>query len=995
MAQPPIKIFRQLRCLRVYFNIATPNPQPVISLENDSIRLVIHEPSGTIVELLDKRTNTQHLLARRPELELMEPGMGILEVEPLIKASRRIISVSGSSVVLGVESGDITLVKEVALNGPRVTIRVKANGVNRIRELIHTACGEGGYWGEALGAMYNCRYFVKFGFPEPPNSFSAVGLRPPVSGFRFSKHTYSDRYFPELGWVAFVNEGRKVGLLVRCLTGCYGVVEDQFFNVELNLVANGSGAVELGYELIPFNGLGRVDYADDELIIGIESPSIIKPGDSINGALAIYPVSRVGEVKVEGHVRLVKSMPVLGRRGYDVDRVRIGESKLNLTMEMNTINVKPGQALAVGFKTEALGWSMEDTLYSVPYLEFSINGKLASRAFSINPDYAAAVEALGRVNPSLVSRLDTWVDEVEGFYDDKSASMGVYELAAEDFSSRIRLVKRRQLPEEAIKVLKEYLAGGVKVYPAIFLNLSEFTRGGYVTTALADLILKLAISHVYLGSPIGDALKGLEAIASAFERGELIHWFNGIHGGAGSGGMLQLTLAYDLLEDELPSDLKLRLMLMFRWAQGELIKLTNAWAGNWELTEALALLAISSKFNFRNSKLGLIKAEAVFRNALGYFLNDGGWLEESAGYHNAVLNLVTWGAELLRLNGVDIYSVARGGEPVIKRAVYWLWNLLDPRYRMPALEDSGDDLPNPDPFIISGVRYGDPVLVKVGLKLLELGARPTSPLSTIALADGLNILGNPIEPRHSEVTVLDDSGRFIVRSGDSPKATYFILDYGPHGAWHGHPDKLSFELHSNGEPLIVDAGSGGYYSELHWTWHRRSIAHNTVTLRDEDQVETRGRLIRYWVEGGNVYASFEADTYPGVRHRRGVAGLGKFIYVILDEVNGVGRFRWNIHCMGNVVSMGRNHAVLSTSSTEYTVVFPRTPEVTYGWRGHHIKTTYMYYEEDSNGVLRMWGVVAPFRADVKVSGDIVNITGGDVYGNYSIDLSKLYSLLIR
>jgi hypothetical protein len=51
----------------------------VISLENDSIRLVIHEPSGTIVELLDKRTNTQHLLARRPELELMEPGMGILE----------------------------------------------------------------------------------------------------------------------------------------------------------------------------------------------------------------------------------------------------------------------------------------------------------------------------------------------------------------------------------------------------------------------------------------------------------------------------------------------------------------------------------------------------------------------------------------------------------------------------------------------------------------------------------------------------------------------------------------------------------------------------------------------------------------------------------------------------------------------------------------------------------------------------------------------------
>jgi len=96
-----------------------------------------------------------------------------------------------------------------------------------------------------------------------------------------------------------------------------------------------------------------------------------------------------------------------------------------------------------------------------------------------------------------------------------------------------------------------------------------------------------------------------------------------------------------------------------------------------------------------------------------------------------------------------------------------------------------------------------------------------------------------------------------------------------------------------------------------------------------------------------------------------------------------------------VVTMGRNHAVLSTGNTEYTVIFPKTPEVTYGWRGSSIKTTYMYYEEDSNGVLRMWGVVAPFKADVKVSNGSINITGGDVYGNYSIDLPKLYSLLMR
>ncbi|MGC8570408.1 MAG: heparinase II/III domain-containing protein [Caldivirga sp.] len=965
----------------------------MITLENDNIRLIIHEASGTITELLDKRSNTQHLLARKPELELMEPGMGILEIEPFIKGKRSVVDLSNDSVTLRVEDGGKALVKEVKLMRQGALITIKATGVDRVRELLHVACGNGGYWGEALGAMYNCRYFVKFGFTEPPNSFSSVGLKPPVSGFRFSKHSYNDRYFPELEWIAFINEGRRVGLLVKCLSPCYGVVEDQFFNVELNLVANGKGESSLTYELTLFNGLSRVDYADDDLIIEVNSPSVVKPGDSINGSLSIYSLSISGGLNVNGYVKLVKSMPTLGRRGYDVDRVRVGEFKLGLTLEGNVIDLKPGSASTVRFTTEPVTWSMEDTLYSIPYLEFNVNGKVVSRAFSINPDYAAAVNALGGRNPGLVNHINDWSDEVEGFYDDKSASMPIYELAADDFSTSRRLIKERQLPEEAVKVLKEYLSSDVKVYPAIFLDLSKATRNGYVTSALADMILKSASSHVFLGSPISDALRGLEMVASAYERGELIHWFNGIHGGAGSAGLLQLTLAYDLIEDELPEELKTRLKLMFRWAQGELIKLTNAWAGNWELTEALALLAISSKFNFNNSRLGLIKAESVFRSTLNYFLNDGGWLEESAGYHNAVLNIVTWGAELLRLSGINLYSVARNGEPVIRKAAYWLWNVLDPRYRMPALEDSGDDMPNPDPFIISGVRYNDPVLLKVGLRLMELGSRPTSLLSALALIDGYSLVKSPIEPRHEQVTVLDDSGRFIVRSSDEYNATYFILDYGPHGAWHGHPDKLSFELHSNGEPLIVDAGSGGYYSDLHWKWSRRSIAHNTVTLGDKDQLETRGRLVKYWVNGDDVYAVFEANTYPGVNHRRGVVALGKLIYVILDKISGVGEFRWNIHCMGDVVYMKRNSIALTTGRTDYVIVLPKTPEVTYGWRGHSTRTVYAYYEDHSVGELNMWGIIIPFKADVGFNGSEVSITYGG--STYVVKPLELYNLLFN
>lgn len=958
----------------------------MITLENDYVRLVVHEATGTITELVDKTTGTSHVLSRRPELELKEPGMGIFEIEPFIK-NWTLGNASEASIRLTASEGGVTLVKDIELRENKVHIRIEAYGVSRVRELAYLACGNGGYWDEALGAMYSCRYFVSFGFSEPVNSFSSVGLKPPTSGFRFSKHSYMDRYFPELRWIAFTDTYSRNGLVVRCLSDCYGIVEDQFFNIELNLVSRGSNHVVLEYELVLIHGLSRVDYVDDQIIAGVESPSVVAPGQSLRGTFVVYPLVDLGVIDVKASLRFVKQMPVLGRRGYDVDRVRPGEYTIPVKLSDSSLRLTKHRLVSISFETEPLRWSMEDTLYSVSYVEFNIGGRVVSRAFSINPDYGMAIEFVRRRDPRLLDYIGDWSDEVEGFYDDKLASIPAYELAVEELDEARVIVKANSLQGRALEILESYIRGGVRSYPAIFMDTSTMFKKGYPTTALADGVLKAALAHRYLGHPIDDALKGLKAIVDAYRSGTLIHWFNGIHGGGGSAGLHKLVLAYDILQGELPDDLRLGLKMMFRWTQGELIRLTNAWAGNWELAEALALSAISVKFRFRDSSLGLAKAEAVFENALNTFLDDGGWVEESAGYHNAVLNIIINAAEILRTAGIDIYSVKRGGKPIIRLAVEWLWNLLDPRLRMPALEDSDDSMPSPDPFIVAGVRYSDPALVKIGLRLIEQGSTPTTPFTALVLAENQGLAESPVEPRHSKVTVLDQSGRFIIRSGDEASATYFILDYGPHGAWHGHPDKLSFELHANGEPLIVDAGSAGYYSELHWAWSRRSIAHNTVTLEDRDQLETRGRLLRYSVDEGRVYALFEAETYPGILHRRAILDIDDAVFTIVDEVKGVGKFRWNIHCMGNIKAMGRNHVALTTGRMQYTVALPKTPEVTYGWRGRDKRTIYMYYEEESSGEIRMWGVVATFQADVTVKGGEVVLRSGDKV--YNIDVEKI------
>ena len=936
----------------------------MITLSNDFLEVKVHEQSGTVTELIDKLTGVNHLLSRLPELELLKPGMGILEAEPR-RLPYRAAEVNPSGVVL--TSIDGSVVKRITLKGPWITIDVKASGAARIRELLHLSCGHGGYWGEALGAMYNCRYFVKFGFEEGPESFSSVGLKPPVSGFAFSKHTYQDRYFPELSWASFIDSSRRVGIAVVCLGDCYGVVEDQFFNVELNLVSK-SG--QLSFMLAPFNGLARVDYVDEDLAIGIEAPDVVVPGSPIEGKVAIYPFRDLGSVALAGLVRLSKNMPILGRRGYDVDRVRPEERLIGLGLESNSVYLKAYKPASISFRTDRLDWDMDFTLYALPIIELNVGGRLVRRVFSINPDYGMAIEFLKRKIPK-ISLESGWNPHIESFYDDKQASLELYELASEDFEEAVRIVKASSLNDLALNILKGYVEGGVKVYPAIFLDFKSIMKEGYLTSAASDLAVKGALAYRFLKADPGNIIGLLSRIADAYVKGDLIHWFNGLHGGAGSAGLFNLILAYDLLEDVLPEELKLRLMLMFRWAQGELIKITNAWAGNWELTEALALLAISTKFRFKNSKLGLVKAEAVFRNALNYFLDDGAWVELSAGYHNAVLNLIVMASELLRLNGVDIYGEAKGSRPILRSAVYWLWQVMDPNYRMPALEDSGDSLPNPDPFLILGVRYNDPGLVKVGLRLIELGSRPTLPITPIVvneLADA-KAIGGVGEPARGRVTILDASGRFVVRGANG---LYLILDYGPHGGWHGHPDKLSFELHYGGVPIVVDAGVGGYYNPIHWTWHRRSIAHNTVTLGTEDQAEARGKLISVEEAGDLIKAVFEAETYNGIKHRRTIIDVADLAIAVVDNIEGRGRFRWNIHCMGDVEYVDKVGVHMKVGGIEYTVAVPKIPEVSIGWRMDK-EAKYIYYEDDLSGAGIMWGVVS--FTDFDITGSVLRVKG--------------------
>lgn len=71
-----------------------------------------------------------------------------------------------------------------------------------------------------------------------------------VREYRFEKHSYKSRFFPDARWIATIDCAIKAGLLIKCLhENCLIASEDLFFEIEI----------------IPIRGLERVDYVSEDL----------------------------------------------------------------------------------------------------------------------------------------------------------------------------------------------------------------------------------------------------------------------------------------------------------------------------------------------------------------------------------------------------------------------------------------------------------------------------------------------------------------------------------------------------------------------------------------------------------------------------------------------------------------------------------------------------------------------------------------------------------
>lgn len=207
---------------------------------------------------------------------------------------------------------------------------------------------------------------------------------------------------------------------------------------------------------------------------------------------------------------------------------------------------------------------------------------------------------------------------------------------------------------------------------------------------------------------------------------------------------------------------------------------------------------------------------------------DGVWWEGAWGYHFFTLQPMLYLAELGERVNLAPYAHTN-----LRAMLTAPLALAMPDGSLPPFnDDAGTTLASRAwLYEIGYQRYHDPAMLTV-----LRGARDWRAL----LWGAENLPTAPTQVLPS--VVLPQAGYAILRAGDD---RYLALDFGAHGGGHGHFDKLGYVAFALGRELALDPGTRSYAAAAHTTWDRATIAHNTIVVDEQNQLEATGSLQRF------------------------------------------------------------------------------------------------------------------------------------------------------
>jgi hypothetical protein len=267
---------------------------------------------------------------------------------------------------------------------------------------------------------------------------------------------------------------------------------------------------------------------------------------------------------------------------------------------------------------------------------------------------------------------------------------------------------------------------------------------------------------------------------------------------------------------------------------------------------------------------------------------------------------------------------------------------------------------------------------------------------------------------------MKEAGIYVMRTGWEQNDSYFHL----HGvqlergerSTHSHNDQGHFELHIKGEDVLIDSGRYIYNSSCWKNWRKyflSACAHNTLYVDDHDMGTVPGvsrvRGVRTFCHrfeetdsysvidiSHNGYVFMEDPIY----HRRRVIRLEGDVYILDDQITGLGRAEHDIRLYFNFApgelkqTEGSKFIYTTEKNTSFNVIsvidnnsqaviLKGSEEPIGGWvsYGYPVRSAIpqLYFKNNGPVPLRFITVIAPSGTDCTGSGDmknaVLNISG--------------------
>ncbi|MBW1806809.1 MAG: heparinase II/III family protein, partial [Deltaproteobacteria bacterium] len=366
---------------------------------------------------------------------------------------------------------------------------------------------------------------------------------------------------------------------------------------------------------------------------------------------------------------------------------------------------------------------------------------------------------------------------------------------------------------------------------------------GDVSYASAAAEILLAYADIYLSYPIHD-INGGQGTSGARARAQTLDE---------SVWLIPMAWAYDLIADSAALDAGQHSHIKDDLLQAAVavIQRNDAGISNWQSWHNAAIGAVGFAVLDPRLQSQAISGSSGFEFQMAQSVtSEGLWYEGSWGYHFYALDALTQTALMAELAGLDLFSI-----PAL-HAMYTLpVKFSMPDLTLPPINDSSRT------SLISSRRLFEIALARYSES--ELAA----PLTAAARREEALFFGveqlPPADQLVLDSMVLEDAGFVVMRAGPQDMIHYLVLDYGPHGGWHGHFDKLGFVSFARGAMLAVDPGTQSYAVDSHTTWDKVSVAHNTVVIDETTQAEASGTLQRAILLPGIGFARADAGpVYP-------------------------------------------------------------------------------------------------------------------------------------